>query len=408
MTEAVADLQIGDELTVTVGPVAHGGHCVARHAGRVLFVRHVLPGEVVRVRVHERGQKGRFFRAELLEVIDPSPDRVDPPCEYAGACGGCDFQHVAVDAQRRLKAQIVSEQLTRLGKVDVSDIDWAAEVDALPDVDAAAPGLAWRTRVRFAVDGEGRAGLLRHRSHDVVPIDDCLIAHPLVDVGEITTTQWPGVDEVSVTASPETDERAVQVGRARGRESMQRQAAGRSWQVSSGGFWQVHPSAADALVDAVLQLADPQPGEHLVDLYAGVGLFAGVWGERTGGRVDAVEGHHTAALDAQVNLADLDQATVHAVAVEHFVAAESDLRPDVVVIDPPRSGAKRQVVEGVAAWRPRAVVYVACDPAALARDVGYFVEVGYRLATLRSFDLFPMTHHVECVALLTKTGSDLQ
>lgn len=399
MTENVGELQVGDVLTVTVGPVAHGGHCVARHDGRVLFVRHVLPGEVVRVRVHERGQKGRFFRADLLEVVEASPDRVDPPCEYAGSCGGCDFQHVVVTAQRRLKAQIVSEQLARLGKVDVSDVDWTGDVEAVPDVDPAAPGLRWRTRVRFAVDDDGRAGLLRHRSHDVVAIDDCLIAHPLVDVREITTTEWPGVDEVSVTASPETDERSVQVGRARGRESLQREAAGRSWQVSSGGFWQVHPAAADALVDAVMQLADPQPGEHLVDLYAGVGLFAGVWGSRTGGRVDAVEGHPAAALDAKVNLADLDQATVHAVSVERFVASAGDLRPDVVVLDPPRSGAKRHVVAGVAAWRPRAVVYVACDPAALGRDVAYFAEAGYRLSALQAFDLFPMTHHVESVAL---------
>jgi tRNA/tmRNA/rRNA uracil-C5-methylase (TrmA/RlmC/RlmD family) len=399
VTENVGELQVGDVLTVTVGPVAHGGHCVARHDGRVLFVRHVLPGEVVRVRVHERGQKGRFFRADLLEVVEASPDRVDPPCEYAGSCGGCDFQHVAVTAQRRLKAQIVSEQLARLGKVDVSGVDWTGDVEAVPDVDPAAPALRWRTRVRFAVDDDGRAGLLRHRSHDVVAIDDCLIAHPLVDVREITTTEWPGVDEVSVTASPETDERTVQVGRARGRESLQREAAGRSWQVSSGGFWQVHPAAADALVDAVMHLADPQPGEHLVDLYAGVGLFAGVWGSRTGGRVDAVEGHPAAALDAKVNLADLDQATVHAVAVERFVASAGDLRPDVVVLDPPRSGAKRHVVAGVAAWRPRAVVYVACYPAALGRDVAYFAEAGYRLSTLQAFDLFPMTHHVESVAL---------
>ena len=230
-------------------------------------------------------------------------------------------------------------------------------------------------------------------------IDDCLIAHPLVDVPEITTTLWPGVDEVSVTASPETNDRAVQVGRARGRESLQREAAGRSWQVSSGGFWQVHPGAADALVGAVMGLAEPAAGEHLVDLYAGVGLFAGVWAGRVGGRVDAVEAHRSAADDAVANLSGFADATVHAVAVERFLATHANLSPDVVVLDPPRVGAKRGVVEGVAAWRPRAVVYVACDPAALGRDVAYFADVGYRLSSLRSFDLFPMTHHIECVAL---------
>jgi tRNA/tmRNA/rRNA uracil-C5-methylase (TrmA/RlmC/RlmD family) len=394
-----AVLQVGDVITVTIGPVAHGGHCVARHEGRVLFVRHVLPGEQVQVRVTEQGPKGRYLRAEVVEVIEPSPFRVAPPCRFAGRCGGCDFQHVAVGEQRRLKAQVVREQLTRLGKVDWAGVDWSGEVESVPDVDPELAGLRWRTRVRFAVDAAGRAGLVRHRSHEVVAIDDCVIAHPLVDVEEITTTQWPGVQEVSVTVSPETDERSVQVGPARGRESLQREAAGRSWQVSSGGFWQVHPQAADVLVEAVMELAQPQAGEHLVDLYAGVGLFAGVWGSRTGGRVDAVEGHRAAATDAEVNLADLPLAQVHPVAVEHFVVAAADLSPDVVVLDPPRVGAKRAVVQPVAAWRPRAVVYVACDPAALGRDVAYFAEFGYRLQALRTFDLFPMTHHVESVAL---------
>jgi tRNA/tmRNA/rRNA uracil-C5-methylase (TrmA/RlmC/RlmD family) len=174
--------------------------------------------------------------------------------------------------------------------------------------------------------------------------------------------------------------------------------------VSSGGFWQVHPEAADVLVDAVMELAEPQPEEHLVDLYAGVGLFAGVCGSRTGGRVDVVEGHRAAAADAAVNLADLPAARVHETPVEQFLTSQPTLRPDVVVLDPPRVGAKRPVVEPIAAWRPRAVVYVACDPAALARDVSYFADVGYRLSAVRAFDLFPMTHHVECVALLEPSG----
>jgi tRNA/tmRNA/rRNA uracil-C5-methylase (TrmA/RlmC/RlmD family) len=153
------------------------------------------------------------------------------------------------------------------------------------------------------------------------------------------------------------------------------------------------------LVDAVMSAASPRNGESLVDLYAGVGLFSAVWGSRVEGQVDAVEGHGGAASDAAVNIGDFPQARVHAVPVERFIA-EADVRPDVVVLDPPRIGARREVVEGIARWHPRAVVYVACDPAALARDVRYFAASGYRLTGLRAFDLFPMTHHVECVALL--------
>jgi tRNA/tmRNA/rRNA uracil-C5-methylase (TrmA/RlmC/RlmD family) len=373
---------------------------VARHAGQVLFVRHVLPGEVVEVEVTEVGPKGRYLRAEPRRVVTASAQRVTPPCRYAGTCGGCDFQHVAVPEQRRLKAAVVREQLTRLGRVDCDAIDWSGEVEEVPVAGRSDDGLGWRTRVRFAVDRDGRAGFRRHRSHAVVPVDDCPIAHPLVDVREITGTSWPGVDQVSVAVSPATGERLVDVGPGQGREHLEVEAAGRRWRVSSGGFWQVHPGGADALVDAVLGLAEPSAGEHLVDLYSGVGLFSGAWGSQVPGPVDAVEGHRSAAADAEANLGDLPDARVHPMAVEDFVRSVPELRPDVVVLDPPRVGAKRVVVEPVSRWRPRAVVYVACDPASLGRDVALFAEQGYRLTAVRAFDLFPMTHHVESVALL--------
>ena len=394
-------LAVGDEITVDIGAVAHGGHCVARYEGQVLFVRDVLPGERARVRVAEVGRKGRFVRADLLEVLSASEHRVEPPCPFAGPgqCGGCDFQHVSVGEQRRLKAVVVAEQMRRLGGIDDLSAVWSGEVEALPDPVPALPGLRWRTRVRFAVDAAGRAGLRRHRSHEVVPIDDCLIAHDGVNVLEVTSTSWPGVQEVSVQADPASGDRDVTVGRGHGSETMTMVAAGRRWQVSAGGFWQVHPAAADTLVEAVMSVAAPRAGERLVDLYAGVGLFSGVWGSRCGGLVEVVEGDHRAARDAFENLSDLSGVEVHAEAVEDFVASGS-VSADVVVLDPPRVGAKQVVVQGVAAWAPRAVVYVACDPAALARDVRYFAASGYRLTALRAFDLFPMTHHVECVALL--------
>lgn len=366
----------------------------------MLFVRHVLPDEVVEVEVTEVGPKGRYLRAEPRRVVRASPARVTPPCAYAGSCGGCDFQHVALSEQRRLKAAVVTEQLTRLGRVDWAGVSWSGAVEPVDVPGRPDDGLHWRTGVRFAIDDDGRAGFRRHRSHDVVAVDDCLIAHDLVDAPEVTGTAWPGVEQVSVTVSPATGERVVVVGLGRGSEHLELAAAGRRWQVSAGGFWQVHPGAADVLVEAVLGMVDPTPGEHLVDLYAGVGLFGGVWGSRVTGPVDAVEGHRAAAADAETNLADLAEARVHAVPVERFVRSAPDLRPDVVVLDPPRVGARRAVVEPVAAWGPRAVAYVACDPASLGRDVALFADQGYRLTALRAFDLFPMTHHVECVALL--------
>lgn len=380
--------------------MAHGGHFVARHAGQVLFVRHALPEEVVEVEVTGVGPKGRYLHAEARTILSPSPHRVPPPCPYAGSCGGCDFQHVALAEQRRLKAAVVAEQLTRLGRVDLSEVVWSGGVQAVPVPGRPDDGLGWRSRVRFAIDADGRAGFRRHRSHEVVPVEDCLIAHPLVDVPEIAQTSWPGVEQVSVSVSTPSGERLVQVGTGRGSEPLHLEAAGRRWLVPPGGFWQVHPGAADVLVEAVLELAQPRAGEHLVDLYAGVGLFSGAWGSTVSGRVDLVEGDRGAAAVAASNLADLEGVRVHPVAVEGFVQASPDLRPDVVVLDPPRVGARRAVVEPVAGWSPRAVVYVACDPSALARDVALLAEAGYRLAEVRAFDLFPMTHHVESVALL--------
>lgn len=380
-----------------MGPVAHGGWCVARHEGQVVFVRHALPGERVLAEVSEVGPKGRFLRAETVEVLRPSPSRVTPPCRYAASCGGCDWQHASLGEQRAGKAAVVAEQLRRLAGLDL-----AVMVEPVPgDVD----GLGWRTRVRYAVGAEGRAGFRRHRSHDVVAVDECVLAHPLVTGTGATRQQWPPGSDVEVACSPasgETTVRLVAPG-AEGADAgvLHQVAAGRSWQVS-GGFWQVHPGAPDLLVAAVLEQLQPREGEHVVDLYGGVGLFSGPLAEQVGpgGRVDLVEADARACLDAGANLADLPWVRVHRAPVLWHLRHSGLRRADLVVLDPPRTGAGREVTERVMALRPRAVSYVACDPAALARDVATFGAGGYRLASIRAFDLFPMTHHVECVALL--------
>ena len=396
---------VGERYEVEAGPVGHGGFVVARHEGRVVFVRHALPGERVVVEVTEGDERSRFLRADAVEVLSASPDRVEAPCPFAGpgACGGCDFQHVALPAQRRLKADVVREQLSRLAGLDVP-----VTVEPVPgDQD----GLGWRTRVQYAVDPTGRVGLRAHRSHEVVPVDVCRIGHP----GLPAVTTAPDVEayppgtvgvEAIVSGAGEqlrlvtTDDDRVF---ADGPTVLHEHAAGRSWQVTGSGFWQVHPGAADTLAGAVLQALEPQPGERAVDLYSGVGLFSAVLAEAVGvtGRVVAVESDATAVEDAAANLADLPQVEPLADRVDRALRRGSlGERADLVVLDPPRTGAKRAVVEGVVALAPRAVAYVACDPAALARDLATFADLGYALTSLRAFDLFPMTHHVECVALL--------
>jgi tRNA/tmRNA/rRNA uracil-C5-methylase (TrmA/RlmC/RlmD family) len=376
---------------VTVGPVAHGGHCVARHEGRVVFLRHALPGETVLAEVTEdRG--GSFCRADAVSVLSPSPDRVKPSCPVAvpGGCGGCDWQHATWDAQRALKATVVAEQLSRL-----AGLTMPVEVEELPG-----GPLHWRTRVRMTVDDSGHPGFLAHRSHRVVPVDHCPISAPGT-VDEVVTRTWqPGSAlTIAVDATAHTH---VSVGDTPADAAAER-AARREWQVS--GFWQAHPDAADVYAEVVAAWSGLGEGESAWDLYAGVGLFAAVLAEQVGdtGSVMAVESFRPAAEEAARNLSDLPQVRVFAGRVEAVLRAGEGPDPSAVVLDPPRRGAGREVVDAIAARAPKRVLYVACDPAALARDVATFAGHGYSLTRLRAFDAFPMTHHVECVALLERT-----
>jgi len=372
--------------------VAHGGICIA-HAddGRVVFVRHAAPGEQVRVQVTE--ERRSYLRADAVEVIRASPHRVTPPCPWAGPgrCGGCDWQHVSLAEQRQLKAEVVAEQLQRLAGVkrDVT-------VEAVAGDD---DGLGWRTRVRFAVDPRGRAGLRRHRSHVVEPIGGCLIAHPDVDTPAVVATDWTGCTDVAVEVSS-TGQRAVAP--APGRPTvatLQETVDDVTWQLPVGGFWQVHPGAVAALRAAVDEMTAVRAGETCLDLYSGVGIFADVLARRAGPHnVVAVESHAGATAAGRAALPAVTFVTDR---VEHWLRKPAE-PVDVVVLDPPRKGAGAAVMREIVGRSPRCVCYVACDPAALARDVAAATSEGYELTRLRSFDLFPMTAHVECVALLER------
>jgi len=400
--EVGGELAVGDEVVVQVGPVAHGGHCVARHEGRVLFVRHTLPGERVRVRITEAKTGQRFVRGDAVEVLAASEHRVTPPCPYAGPglCGGCDFQHVALPEQRALKAAVVREQFARLAGIDV-----AVDVEPVPgDTD----GLGWRTRVEFAVTDDGTPGLRRHRSHDVLAVKDCLIAHDRVRAAGVLGRRWPGERAVDVVAPAAGDTVVVPVPSGEGvapvvRETVHAGGWEAGFEVGARGFWQVHPGAAATFVGAVLEALAPQPGERAVDLYAGVGLFAAALADAVGesGEVLAVEAEGPAVACARRNVASRPWVELRPGRVERVLKplVRQGIRADLVVLDPPRTGAGRAVTAQVAALGPRAVAYVACDPAALARDTAYLREAGYGLRSVRGFDAFPMTHHVECVAV---------
>ena len=431
---------------VDLGAVAHGGHMVARLDGRVVFVRHGLPGERVRLTLTDSGADRKFWRADAVEVLgEPAAGRraslcpvSGPPLRGIGGCGGCDWQHVTPQVQRELKADVITEALARFAGLEP---DARLVVEELPlgagqDPVAGAKGLGWRTRVRFAVDhSTGRLGLRAHRSHRVVPLTDCPLAHPGVLATGVLSLLWPSeVSEVDVSVAAETGESLVVVIpadehaglsegtelprphkdvsmavrepdgallRLQGRTWLAEQAAGRTYRVTGGGFWQVHPAAADTLVASVLDMLQPRAGEHAADLYGGVGLFAGALAPSLGpsGSVVAVESDPRAAADARRNLHEHPTVTVVGTSIDHMT-----LPPvlDLVVLDPPRKGAGAAVVAQIAAAGPRAIAYVACDPVALARDIATFAGFGYHLAELAAYDTFPTTQHVECVALLER------
>jgi tRNA/tmRNA/rRNA uracil-C5-methylase (TrmA/RlmC/RlmD family) len=418
----VPPVESSELIELEIGAVANGGSCVARHDGRVVFVRHTLPGERVRARVTQETKN--FLRADAVEVLEASPDRVQAPCPFAGPgrCGGCDWQHVSLPAQRRQKAAVVEEQLRRLAGIERDVI--VEELPGTPD------GLGWRTRMQFAVRRDGAVGLRRHRSHAVEPIDECLIAHPEVEVLGIERKRWTGASGVEAIASAGTGDRLAVLS-TRGRARVPRMdapvrlisgkpekppfvredVAGRLWQVSGSGFWQVHPAAAETLAEAVLDALDPRRGEVAVDLYCGAGLFAGVLGERIGpdGLVIGIESDGQSVKDARFNLRDLPHVSVERGEVENVLdeirlgRGKTRLnRADLVVLDPPRTGAGRDVVKRVAELAGRRIAYVSCDPATLARDLAFFSEQGWALSALRAFDAFPMTQHVEILATLVR------
>lgn len=388
MADFPISLQVGDLVgPVQVGAIAHGGHCVARVGSWVIFVRHALPGETVQVRITARRQ--RYGYGDAVAVLDAHPQRVPPPCPVArpGGCGGCDFQHASLPLQRQLKAAVVAEQLERL-----AGYHWTGEVEAVP----ADTGQGWRTRMRYRVSDDHRLGLRRHRGHDLVELPEagCWIAHPgLRPVpGPALTGATPGAEVVQAGV----DGAVLVAGEVvAGPSRLLEQAAGFDFHVEPDGFWQVHPAAADILVTAVREGLGPLRGESAWDLYCGVGLFARMLVAQSV-TVRAVEWSRPAVALARRNVA---RARTEQGRVERVIRRWPG-QVDLVVLDPPRSGCGATVVAEIVRRRPRRVAYVACDPAALARDLADFAIHGYQASEVRAFDLFPMTHHVECLAVL--------
>ncbi|MDQ0769633.1 tRNA/tmRNA/rRNA uracil-C5-methylase (TrmA/RlmC/RlmD family) [Pseudarthrobacter defluvii] len=440
----------GEEAVLDVGPVAHGGHCVARHEGRVVFVRHAIPGEKVRVRLTEAGDDAKFWRADVIEVLEASPDRVEHfwrPADSLRAwshghppVGGAEFGHITPDRQRSLKADVLGEQLTRLAGFEQMPSVWTGGVEQVGEKHDGGTGLGWRTRASFSVTPGGRLGMHAHRSDHIIPVREMPLASEAINALHLWELDLQAVERVEVAApangsrplvllapAPGTKEKRLraiaadvpgeasvaafdpltgQVTQLRGRTWVQESAVGHEYRVTGEGFWQIHRDAPGTLVGAVTEFLQGgdfiHPGAVVADLYAGAGLFTAVLADAVGeaGSVLSVEGAPGTSRDARKNLHSAAQVEVVQGRVER-VLRQKPRNFDALVLDPPRAGAGKAVVGQLVASRPRAIAYVSCDPASFARDLGYFRRSGWELAGLRAFDLYPHTHHLETVALLT-------
>jgi len=391
-----------EDLELTPTALVAGGDALAHDAdGRVVFVPGALPGERVRVALGE--VRRDFARAELIEVIDASPNRVEPPCPHVAAgCGGCPWQHIEVAAQRDFRRTIVIDSLRRIARIADPPVEPAVEL----------PSEAYRTSVRL-LSARGRPAYRRAGSHQPVEVDSCLVLHPLL-AALLSTGTFDGAREMELRGGARTGDRLVVAHPKASRLNLPQgvqavstaevrrgkhvcyheEAGGRRWQISAGSFFQVRPDGADALTDLVVAAASD--AERVTDLYAGVGLFAGVLAA-AGRRVVAVEAHRIAAEDARRNLAGLD-----ARIVVSDVARYKPVPTDLVVADPSRAGLRAEGVAAALATEPARVVLVSCDPAALARDTVLLSAEGYALASVTPVDLFPHTAHVECVSIFDR------
>ncbi len=419
MTSSPA-LQVGDLIELDVTGIAHGGVCVARHEGRVVFVSDTIPGERVRARVTEARKKS-FARAATVEVLTASEDR--RPHFWAEAtlerdpeerAGGAEFGHITLERQRSLKADVLEDALRRFGGLDNADIARVTGgelcVEAAPGDDEA-NGLGWRTRVRLHIDPEtGVAGPYAARSRNVIPVKSLPLANEEIGFIAPLDDLMPDLETVDLVA-PSADDPRMLLGlqgartRAGENDAVRESVGGREFLVRAGGFWQVHREAPNTLFeavrDAILELIEDgrfDASATNLDLYGGAGLLAAAMAEAAGPslKVTTVESDPGATDDAAENLSELVGALALTSRVDRYLAdllkasapVRDRLRRATIVLDPPRSGAGGEVCAQIGELQPANLVYMACDPVALARDTKTLRDLGYEIDSLRAFDLF--------------------
>jgi 23S rRNA (uracil1939-C5)-methyltransferase len=401
-------------IELSMEAMAHGGRALGRRAGKVVFVSGAIPGEVVRVRVVE--ERKRWMRAEIISLVEASPQRVEPPCPYFGVCGGCHFQHIRYPAQLDYKRQVVIEQLRRIGHLQTPPV--------LPAIGMDEPWL-YRNHVQFSVDEAGRLGFMAVNSHDVIPIDRCLLLHPLLDELYVALDlDWPELTELSLRAGIHSGERmciletadglapdlevdfplscvlrlddgtdVVLIGQSAYHEVLK----GRRFRISAGSFFQVNTAQTEVMLDVVERYLEPGADDVLLDVYCGVGTLGLSVQDRVG-RVIGVEEHPAAIADARANAGQATRATFVQGKAEAVLPGLGE-HVSRAIVDPPRQGCKPAVLAEITHFNPWRIVYVSCDPATLARDALQLTADGYELIQVQPVDMFPQTYHVETISL---------
>lgn len=407
---------MGERLIVELADIAHGGDAVGRYEGKAIFVPYGIPGESVRVEIVR--DRGRFAHARLLDVLSTSPQRVQAPCPYFGACGGCQWQHMAYETQLEYKRLIVRTQLERIA--------------ALPDV-TVHPTLGmtdpWRYRnhVQFSVSRGGKLGFMAASSRKVVPIERCLLMHSLLEeVFDSLDIELPDLQRLLLRAGINTGEQMIIFEMASdqppelevdlpvscvlllsdgtpvtlvGSPYIHESVAGRVYRLSAPSFFQVNTQQTEKLVSLVSTYLNPEPDSVVLDAYCGVGTF-GLSLATKAKQVIGIESNAAAIADARANATDMDNVVFVHGPVEETIPT-LDVTAPLVVIDPPRTGLDKKALSALVNLAPVRIVYVSCDPATLARDVKRLLGSGYHLREVQPTDMFPQTYHIECVAVLT-------
>lgn len=413
---------MGESFEMNLFAMAYGGDAIGRHEGRVVFVPYTMPGERVRVEIVEDHK--RYARARLLEVVEPAPARVEPPCPFFGPdkCGGCQFQHIAYPTQVRIKGRVVADQLQRIAKFDDPPL-----LEPIPDE----TGWEYRNRALFRTTELGYPGFLSAGSEEVYPVDDCLIVHPLLSqLYRSLHMKHPNVEKMELRVGTATGDLMVvlqtydeeppslkvdfplSIVQVRhdttptplvGLDYITEVVHGREFRISATSFFQVNSEQAGQLVDLVLDALALEGDEVVLDAYCGVGLFTAFIAEWAS-LVVGIEINPDAVDDGVYNLADAENVTLLEGQVA-YALSEVEEQIDAVVVDPPRGGVEKEVLDALALKAPERIVYVSCDPATFARDARRLVRKGYTLDWVQPVDLFPQTYHVETISLLTRESS---